>query len=509
VPLTHLKTLNSSTVRRRMIFSAARAASHDEAQERAQRGTRQFLLARFCVVLFGYGATAILSRQLGPTVYGIYGVVISQVLWLEMLNNSGVAAAIAKLTADGQHDHGDIERSARTLLIGLSGLVLAVCWFMAPQVAELMQIPDGEMLFRIALMDLPFMAIFTFYDGILNGRRQFGFLAGAHVLYGMTKLTGVVALIGLGFSIERALIVFVLSTCVVCTVLVIRYPPHGFQPSARVIGKIVILTAPIALYLVSSQVLLNLDLWSLKSLWEGEGQVVGEYVASTNLAKILMVIPGAQAGVIFTSVAWAVAARDAARAQRHIYEATRFAVIIAAAAWVILVLNATEVLSLLYSRAYADGQRFLPLQLAGFGLFALIDAFSQGLMAAGRRWFVAGVLIAIVPFVWLSNYLLIPRLDAVGAAIAMLLGTAIGTALIGALAYRCFGSLVQSSMLLRVFVAAVVVGLVSAVCPVRGPVVILKLALLGGLYLLVLYMLGEVTGKDIRFLRKSPDDPPT
>jgi O-antigen/teichoic acid export membrane protein len=489
-----------------MIRPAAQAASHDEAQERAQRGTRQFLLARVCVVASGYVATAILTRKLGPTDYGIYGVVMSQLLWLEMLTNAGVSGAIAKLMAGSHHDHGEIECSAQTLLLGFSVLLFAVCWLVAPHVASLMRIPNGAVLFRIAIIDLPFAAIFVSYDGILNGRRQFGVLAGTYVVYGITKLAGVVALIGLGFSIERVLVTFVLSTCMVCGALVVLYRPRGRRPRGRIMGQIAAITAPIALYLVAGQVLLNLDLWSLKGLWEGGGEIVGQYVASMNLAKILMVIPGAQAGVLFTSVAWAVASRDTARARRHIQDATRFAVIIAAAAWVILGLNASEVLSLLYSRAYADGQLFLPLQLAGFGLFALLDAFSQALMASGRQWFVVGGVVVSVPLVWLSNYILIPRIGPLGAATSMLLGLAIGTVLIGTMAYRHFGSVVQAPTLLRVLFAVAVVGLASAASPVAGPLVLVKLVLLGGIYVLVLYMLGEITGKDLGLSEKSPDD---
>src|SRR5262249_20300589 len=268
---------------------------------------------------------------------------------------------------------------------------------------------DGEVLFRVAILDLPFMAVFTSYDGILSGRRQFGVLAGAHMLYGMAKLAGVVALLGLGFSVARVLVTFVFSTCVVCAVLGVRYWPSGFRPSVRVIGEIAGLAAPMAFYLVSNQVLLNLDLWSLKSLWKGDGKVIGQYVASMNLAKTLMVIPGAQAGVLFTSLAWALASRDVEQARQHIQEATRFALLIATAAWGILGLNASAVLSVLFSGAYAEGRRFLPLLLAGFGLFALLDVFSQALMVAGRRWFLACTLVAMVPLVWLSNYLLIPR----------------------------------------------------------------------------------------------------
>jgi O-antigen/teichoic acid export membrane protein len=264
-----------------------------------------------------------------------------------------------------------------------------------------------------------------------------------------------------------------------------------------------------ALYLVSGQVLVNLDLWALKVLWESGGEVIGHYVASMNLAKTLMVIPAAQSGVLFSSVAWAIASRDTIRAQRHIHEASRFAVIIAAAAWAILGPNAAEFLSVLYSNAYADGQRFLWLQLAGFGLFALIDAFAHALMAAGRQRFVAGALVATIPLAWLGNYLLIPWLGPLGAAISMVLGMAIGAAVTGGMAYHRFGSLVQSSTLIRVLGAAAVVGLVSVAIQVQGPLVIIKLGLLGGLYLLVLYLLGEITGKDFGLPGKKPTVPST
>src|SRR5262249_29992002 len=156
--------------------------------------------ARVCVVVCGFVATAILTRKLGPTDYGIYGVVMSQLLWLEMVTNAGEAGASAKLMAEDRHAHGEIEWSRQPLAFSFSVLLFAVCWFLAPYVARLMRIPNGAVLFRIAIIDLPFAAVLVSYDGIFNGRRQFGVLAGVYVIYGITKLAGVLALIGLGFS---------------------------------------------------------------------------------------------------------------------------------------------------------------------------------------------------------------------------------------------------------------------------------------------------------------------
>lgn len=481
----------------------AKVAPDDDAHERQLRGNRQLLLARSCLFASTYVASVILARQLGATDYGIYGVVISQLAWLEMLMNAGVTGASAKLIADGRHDPGQVERSARALLVGFAILLLGVCWLLVPRVASLMRISNGATLFRIAIIDLPLAALYASYEGVFYGHRRFGVLATAQVVYGLTKLTGVVALMALGFSVERVLVVNVASTAVVGALLTVRYRPRGLRPRRAIVAEIASVGPPMAIYLVASQVLVNLDLWSLKALWEGSGAVIGHYVVSLNVAGILKLIPAVQAGVLFASVAWAVASRDAARAGRHIREATRFALIIALPACVVLGLDASEILSVLFTSAYAEGQRFLPLQLAGFGLFALLDAFSVSLMAAGRPWLAARVVVALVPLVWLSNYLLIPLFGPLGAATSMLLGMALGAALTGSLACRQFGSLIGASMLWRVLVAAAAVGLTSAAIPVRGPLVIVKLGLLGALYLLALWALGEITGRDFGFAKRS------
>ena len=487
-----------------MSQTVAEAAMDDDDRERAQRGTRQFLIARGCVVASSFVASAILTRALGPANFGVYGVVISQLMWLEMLMNAGVPSATAQLMADNRHEQAAVESSARALLVCWSLVLLAICWVAAPWVADLMRIPDGTVLLRIALLDLPFMAIFVSYDGALNGRRLFSALAAVQVAYGAIKLAGILLLLVLGISVQGALVAYVVATGVVAAVLVMRYRPFGSGPRRSIVKQILAITAPMAVYLVSIQVLLSLDLWSLKALWTGSGDVLGHYVASMNLSKMLLVISGAQSGVVFASVAWALAENGAARARQHIQDAIRFGLVLAVAAWVLLALNGSEVLALLYSRPYSEGERFLPLQLAALAILVLLDILEAALMAAGHRWSIAGILVATIPLAWLGNLVLIPWLGPVGAAISLLLGVSIATVMVGTIAYRRFGAPVRASTFLRVLAAAIVVALASHAWPVHGPLIVIKLGALGVLYFCVLFGLGEVTRDDFKILRRRP-----
>jgi O-antigen/teichoic acid export membrane protein len=474
----------------------------DIAHQRQQRGNRQLLVARISFFAAGYCVAAILARTLGATGYGVYGVVISQVLWLELLANAGVPAVTARLVADGRHDPGVIESSARALLVSLSLLLLVFGWLVAPELSQLMRIASGTVLFRIAILDLPFAAVYASYEGILHARRQYGTVAAAHVFFAFGKLAAVLAVVGLGVSLEGALFATVVATAAVCAALIVHSPLRSFRVAPSLIRELAIAAAPVCVFLVLGQVLVNLDLWSLKSMWTGPSAVIGQYVASVNLARTLMLIPSVQAGVLFASIAWAAATGDAAQARRHICEGTRFALVLAAAACVLLGLNGADLLSVLFSPEYAPGQPFLRLLLVGFSQFALLDAFAHALMATGRRWIVAGVVVIAVPLAWLGNYLLIPRFGALGAAISMVVGVTLVTVVIGSIAYRQFGALVRWSTLTRVMIAAGIVGMVSAAISGSGPLVVVKVAMLGVLYLFVLYRLGEVTPEDFGFPRR-------
>jgi len=468
-----------------------------DAHERQRRGNLQLLFARFSFFACAYAGAAILARKLGAADYGIYGVVISQLLWLEMFTNAGVPAATSTLIASGRHPPGEVERSAQALLLGLSFVLFFTCWMLAPSVARLMRIPNGAVLFRIAIFDLPFAAIYASYDGILHARRQFGTVAAAIMIFGLSKLAGIVALLALGLSLQRVLMATVMSTGIVCALLAFQYAPRPAGLKATMMREIARRAAPMAVYLVLGQVLVNLDLWSLKSLWTGSGAVVGEYVAAVNLARVLMIVPAVQAGVLFASVAWAVASKDATGVERHVQEATRFALIISVAVCILIGIDARELLAILFSRAYADGAVFLWLLLAGFSLFALVDAFSHTLIAAGGQWRVACTLAGMAPIAWFSNYALVPRFGPVGAAVSMMLAMAVTATVTGAMVYRQFGSPIRAATLRRVLTAAAIVAVVSVLLPVRGPLVIAKVAALGVVYLMALHWLGEITASDL------------
>jgi O-antigen/teichoic acid export membrane protein len=495
----------------RVSAAPASAPAHaDEAHQRQKKGTRQLLAGRVSFIASGYVVSVILARGLGPGLYGYYGILVSLITRVELITSAGIPGAIAKLIPEHREDATPVEATARALLLGIGFVAFALCWLAAPLVERSFNVPNATHLFRIAALDVPATALYVSYTGILGGHRRFGHLAVAQMVYAASKVLGVLILLKLGMTVGGVLLTNALATMVACAFLLLKFPPSGLRPRPELLRRIGAVAVPMGTYLIAAQVLSNMDLWALQVMWRGSEDVVGRYVAALNISRTLTIIPTVQSGVLFASLAWALAANDIAGVRRHIQEATRFALIAAAGALVMLAPDASVIMGTIFSSAYAPGGRFLEFQLVAFGVYGLLDAYAHTLVVSGRQWLAAGILLCLLPAAWLSNILLIPRVGPVGAAMSLALGLGAGVVIMGAVTWRRFGALVRLPTLLRVVLAAGAALLVSdMLTPVRGGWVVPKIGLVGLVYLAVLVLSRELTAADLGMDKapKPPEEP--
>jgi len=462
------------------------------------RGTVQLLAARACFMVSGYLITVILARNLGPIDYGVYGVIMSVLIWIEVLAGAGVPGATAKLISEYESHAREVEQASRMLVLVVSLVAFSLSWLLAPAFARLFDIDEGTTLFRLAILDVPFAGLYFSYQGLLHGRRQFGTLSISFVLYGLTKLFGILALSILGLSLSGALIVNVLATVAVLVYLTIKAPPNLLRPSYSFIASMLRVGLVMGFNLVAMQVLTNIDLWSLKILWTGEAEVIGLYVAALNLAKVLGVVSAPLSGVLFASLSWSLARKDEVAAQSYIGGACRLAFIMLLPSCVLLALHAESVMVLLYSDIYASSGAYLSLQLIAFGLWAFLDIYLNALASANKFYFVSSIVLALMPISLLLNLALIPRLGAIGAALSLMLTIGLGTTVAAVFAYQRFGPLISLSTFRRVVAATALAILIGMLIPATGPWLIVRFAVVAATYFLLLCLLKEIRWEDLK-----------
>jgi len=465
----------------------------------AARGTVHLLIGRVYFMAAGYVIAVVLARGLGPAAYGIYGLIMSLLLWFEAASDFGIQRATIKLIAESD-DSQAVARTAAACLLVVTTLLFAACWVAAPMIAQSLDIENGAWLFRIAILDIPVKGFYIAYQGIMQGYRRFGTLSLALIFYSTAKLGGISLLLVIGISVESALIVNVLATVAALAFLVTRYRPGIAFASSAVVRSLLRLALPIGLYIIANRFVLSSHLWSLKWMGQVPDETVGLYVAAWTVAQLPTVVTFVITGVLLASLAGALAKNDTELAQRYLQSAVRFVFIVLLPMCALGALDAKPIMEFIFSAEYSGGGYFLALLLCAYGLFALLDTLMHAMLAAGQQRRVAAVQFALVPVAFLANYVFISRFDGDGAAIALLSTVIAGVVVAIWWAGRTYGSLVNLATVARTALATLLVCVISWFWEVSGFAVLLKLSCLVIIYGGALLLLRELGPSDLRAL---------
>jgi stage V sporulation protein B len=461
------------------------------------RGTVQILVARIFLLVSGFGVSIVLARGLGPGAFGIYGVVMSFLVWFERIIGGGIPRGTTTLLSQAPEQRAAIEQSTRVLLALLTLPVFVLAWIFAPALADYLGAPSGTTVIRVAALNLPAMAIFFTYDSIFNGLRMFGDQSLLHIVSSIAKLAGVAILLFVGLSVTSAFVAQVAATVVAISWAAYRFRIGGARASASIMRQLIVLAVPLGAYLLLLMALTNLSLWQLQAARQ-DADDVGFYVAGLNITRIMMMVPSTVSVVLYASLIRIMSTSEHHLATKYVQGAVRFAVVLIVPACVLLAVDASAVMTLLFGPEFAAGGRILAMLCVTFSMVALLDVFLNALMASGGLARSAGVLAVLVPVLYALNALWIPDAGAVGAAAASVVVLTVGAAISLGMIYKRLGPPLKIWTLLRVGGAGIVIGVICAVFPAAGFWLVVKLGALGLTYLALLWGMGELTVQDLK-----------
>ncbi len=456
-------------------------------------------VAQLWLTVCSYAVAVLLARGLAPAQYGVYGVVYSVLLSVELIGRLGLPQAVTKLTAEAAVGEARVTATVVTVA-GVATLALFLAfWAAAPGLALLLRIDDGARLFRIAGLDIPFYGMFFIAVAILNGRGRFVASGLVSALYATIKLAGIVVLAALGPSVEGALVVNVLGSAVALAVASVAVGRRAFLPSLAAWRPVWQLALPVSLRGVGIQLLGNVGLWALSALGSSTDPAAkGLYVAALSVARVPNITVFGITSVLIATLSSALFVGDRATATRLLQGSSRFLLIALGPACALLMVNAREVITLLFSAAYAGGAGVMAVLVPGLGFFYSILLVLTGvLIAASRAGHAARVTLWATAAAGLLCWLLVPELGAMGAALATLVATAGATVAAGVLVWRAAGPWLEPSVCARLVVATTVVAAPSWLIETDGWLLVAELLAAGLSYLVFLALLQLVSRADL------------
>ncbi|MEE9293703.1 MAG: polysaccharide biosynthesis C-terminal domain-containing protein [Phycisphaerae bacterium] len=478
-------------------------ASHGQP---AAQGVILLSLASAAAVLLGYGVHVVAARWLTPVSYGRFVIVVSVIALIKNLQGSLLLPGLFKSVSEDHRRLG-------------AALGVAVRWYSAASIgllvlvliaAPVLGLAFGDAalmgLFMLAAIELPFSAMMNLGDRLLKGLRRYGVVATMMATYSVTRTCGACVLILLGVGVAGGVVGLALGSIVAGALaffLLVRerklMPSEPYPPMLR---RALSWTA-MAIPTVSARAaLMAMDLWMVKAMMD-DPVAAGLYGVAYTVSRLPHFITQGLVGAVFPRVSGALAEGSNALARSVSAEAMRLLIIVFVPICVLVAGSASEIAAFLFSAKYAGAGAPLSLLIISMSCSAYLSLMLALIAAADHPGVRMAVVVALLPVGAGLNLLLIPRLGLEGAATASLITLGLGAVIAGLLAYSYVRAVPPLWSCLRCVTAGGVVYAMGRAWAPTGWSVIGKLAALGTLYLVVLFLLREFQKEDLSVIRRA------
>ncbi|MBD3291980.1 MAG: oligosaccharide flippase family protein [Armatimonadia bacterium] len=463
------------------------------------RGTVKIVLSMVVAAVAGLVIHTYLARTLKPEFYGLLVVVTSVVVWWELALGALFRQATERAVAASGDRWPDVAGSAIRSAILLSALSAAACYAMAPWIADALGDDRLAEYIRLMSLDIPLWVLWAVWTSVLNGRRRYGLRAGSAITYWTAKALLMCALVAFGLSLRGAIIGSIAASAVG---LVVAWGLVGIGlPAGRVPWRdLIVFGLPLMAVALVDHVVLTMDLWFVKALVPDPG-AAGVYGVGRYAFQAAAMLPLAVCGAAFPTMTRAIEADNQDSLEELIREASRFSLILIMPLIAIMACCGREVIALVFGQAYASSWMVALILLGGALVFGLRLVGSNALVASGRPRL---VLLALAPTVPLNiglNYVFVPAYGLPGGAMATVLSLLLGAAVVWVYVWRHFRVRPSAQVVVRSGLAASAVYGCGLLVPGAGWALLPKVICLGGLYLLLLLVLGELDRRDFEPLR--------
>jgi O-antigen/teichoic acid export membrane protein len=414
------------------------------------RGAATLSLAQGLFVLAGYILNVVLARYLGPGAYGVYGIVVSLLTIVNLMQTQGVPQALSRAIAGGSDEAAAWRAALHVQTVASAGgfVLLAVS---APILASVL---DDERLLSgllIAALAVPSYALFATLGGVLNGRRDFARQARMNAVYAAARVVCVLGL-ALMFQFGGAIAGYAIAP-LIAFAAVFSSRPRGDGKAPFDWHALVRFALPNIGLALALTAIMSVDLLFVKGIVPDDA-TAGVYAAAQNAARLtyFVIIP---AGIVlFPAMAEAMASGDKPRQRILVGDGIEGAV--AVVLWIVAVMAGARVplLDLLFGPAYEGAATAFELLAPALGCIALAYTLASLLTGSGHPHPPMRVAAAALALQLAIEYPLTSAYGMSGAALGTLIASTVCLLGQGLLVRARFGTYGDASRIARLLVAA-------------------------------------------------------
>jgi len=397
-------------------------------------GVSWILMGSLVVQAVGFAVKPIVGRWLGPTGLGLYS--LSFILYglAGLVGNFGVSQSLVRYTAANEERHtvlGEVCFSGLLVSAVCGALAGFILFQLRQPIASLLHEPAMASCIAVISFSIPFSSLILAETGLLNGLRRMATFAGVISTQVILRALLVLVLARLGRTIVLSLWGLVLSdavTSVLGALAIRRLGLLVFKPWRRTVRTAVRLLS-FGRFMLGVSAVNNVSnrVDSLLIGYFMSTASVGAYTPAKSLAALLELVPTAVRRMVFahTSRLWSLGKR--LELLRTIEKGMKYSASVMLLVGVGAGLFAKDAVRLLFGAEYvvavAPLYALIAIRVLTGGLTVPIGSLFPAL---GKPGINLGIEILILGVNVGLAVLLIPRLEMLGAALAMVVSLGIG-----------------------------------------------------------------------------------
>ena len=472
---------------------------HPKMKKVMGKGTIYMMTTNIIFLISSYTIHLGLGRHLGPELYGTFGVIIALLTIIETLFKRGIPEAVSKFTSEDEESASSIKNKALEIQTVFSLLVFFGLIFFAPVIADKLNDQSLVNYIRLLALIIPFMALYSVYNGHLNGVRAFGKQAKTIIVYSITKVFAVFTLVFIGLKINAAIlgyqIAFLIGTLVAKRQCVFKEGTKSdFEAS-----ELIKFAVPIIIYSIAFVLLMNLDLLFVKAMVVDNAKT-GFYTSATTLARTPYFIFIALSATLLPSISKSIANNDSKLTNKYINESLRYMLILLIPGALLVNATSNNLISLVYTAKYINAASSLSILIFGLSFLSVFVILNTIITASGKPKVSMIVALMMVPIDIVLNLTLIPIYELKGAALATTITAFIGLVIAAAYVFMRFKTLMSPISFVRISGASLIIYFIAISYPFSGVLLVVNYVFLFLDYFGLLWGLGEIKKEDMNVI---------
>lgn len=481
------------------------------------KSTLWLVVSEIIFNLSGYVIHSFVGRILGPADYGRYGLVVTLTTMIIILIGNGIPTAMAKYISEFFETNPSmvlaIKRKAVFLQTALIGIITVLFFLSAPLISYLLGDSTLIPLFRISTLIIPAFAMASFYFSFYTGLHKFNVQSILKTLRSILKVLFIVGL-AYAYKVPGSILGYALAAFSVFLVAFsldqLKYTKEIKKASKSQnlasesqfeTKKLLSYAWQIIIFFLAYELLISIDLYLVKGILHND-YLTGIYNAALTVGRIPYYIFYALTIMLLPVISKTTAENNSQETNSIISQSMRLMLIFLVPSVILMAEFSKPILQIFYSSRYNDAAGPMSILAYGVGFLTIFYVMSFVLNGAGKTK--TAMWISIFGFILntVLNFILIKQYALAGSAIATTITSFVVMVIMIFYIQRDFGAVIKPSSLFKIFSAGIFMYIASLFFPKEEYTFFFWLIILFTFYLFVLYLIKEITKKDLEYIRK-------